>query len=244
MLSDMYDKMERWIAPDLRYSQSVYEEVLYQTVGPGIRWLDVGCGHRILPEWRGKSEDELVSRAGSITGVDPDSSAIQKHRSIRDVRTGFAESLPFADCSFDLVTANMVVEHMTQPDKCMAEIFRVLAPGGRFILHTPSVYGHATILARFLPDAAKRWGAKLLDGRDSSDVYPAHYKMNSAREIARMAEKHGFELAQVLRIPTNAIFRLITPLAFFELLWVRWTMTSSGAFFRTNIIATLRRPAQ
>ena len=241
-LFEVYWKMEKVIAPGLRYSQSVYEEVLNEAVQPGVRWLDVGCGHRVLPEWRTQAEMELVARAGRVAGVDPDASAIGKHRSLRDVQCASAEKLPFEKASFDLVTANMVVEHLADPPGCIGEVRRVLAPGGLFIFHTPNALGHSTLLARLLPDVVKQFGAKLLDGRPSDDVYRTFYRLNSAPRVNKLAADQGWEVVGVRQIPTSAMFAVLAPLALMELFWIRWTMSEAGAKYRTNLIVTLRRP--
>src|SRR3954469_2960058 len=101
--------LEPRLAPGVRFAQVEYEECLAAAVQSGDDWLDVGCGHRLLPEWRQDAERELTSRAGSLVGLDPEFGALQKHRSIRLLICGDAIHLPFADESFDLVTANMVV---------------------------------------------------------------------------------------------------------------------------------------
>ena len=44
--------LQRWIAPGLRYCLEVYEDALADTVKGDTRWLDLGCGHNFLPQWR------------------------------------------------------------------------------------------------------------------------------------------------------------------------------------------------
>jgi SAM-dependent methyltransferase len=46
------------------------------------------------------------------------------------------DTLPFAAGSFDLVSANMVLEHLPAPEQVFQEIARVLAPGGKFVFLT------------------------------------------------------------------------------------------------------------
>jgi SAM-dependent methyltransferase len=47
-----------------------------------------------------------------------------------------AHHLPFADASFDAVVSFNTFEHLAEPDRAAAEIFRVLKPGGRVVVHT------------------------------------------------------------------------------------------------------------
>lgn len=106
------------------------------------RVLDVGCG------------DGQVSRlvaghgASLVVGVDPTwnqiSVAQQRGGGPVYARTGAAE-LPFADGTFDAVVACLVFEHIRDVDEAIAEVARVLQPGGRFcfflnhpLLQTPN----------------------------------------------------------------------------------------------------------
>ena len=99
---------------------------------PGLRVLDVGCG----------TGDYLQIMAGLVApgpavGVDlsatlaararqraaPDQAAVSFH-------VGDARELPFADAVFDRVVANQVLLHLADPWQAVAEMRRVLAPGG------------------------------------------------------------------------------------------------------------------
>ncbi len=101
-------------------------------------WLDIGCGHHILPPWQAKQEQELVAKCSKITGIDAEVNSLVKHRSITRIVAGNISKLPFRDSTFNLVTANMVIEHLDDPESQFREILRVLKPGGTFILHTPN----------------------------------------------------------------------------------------------------------
>lgn len=62
-----------------------------------------------------------------------------------DIQRVDIQHMPFADDSFDLLLANHVLEHVDAPDLALAEIHRVLKPGGHAILQTPySAKLHAT----------------------------------------------------------------------------------------------------
>ena len=104
------------IVPGLRYSQHFYERRLGRSLKPDVDWLDLGCGHQVLPSWRGEHEGELVSACRSVTGIDYDLPSLQHHRSVRRLVRGNISALRLADGSFDFVTANMVVEHFNLSD--------------------------------------------------------------------------------------------------------------------------------
>jgi SAM-dependent methyltransferase len=238
----LYRRAVPWLAPGLRYSQAYYEDALAAAVQPGVRWLDLGCGHHVLPEWRLEQEKRLVAAAGLVVGADRDLPAMRQHRSLR-LRVGSdIGQLPFASGSFDVVTANMVVEHLNAPDRQFREIHRVLAPGGRFLFHTGNLYGYYIAVSRLIPEFCKRPLARLLQGRVAEDVYPTCYLANSSGQVKRLAAATGFEAPRFVRFPSSPQTVRLPLLLPVEMLWIRLTMSGAGAGLRTNFIAELRKP--
>ncbi len=95
---------------------------------PGWRALDVGCGPGALTA-------QLVTTLTSdaVAAVDPSASFVEAARARlpgADVRHAPAEELPFADDSFDLALAQLVVHFMADPVAGIAEMVRVTRPGG------------------------------------------------------------------------------------------------------------------
>jgi 2-polyprenyl-6-hydroxyphenyl methylase/3-demethylubiquinone-9 3-methyltransferase len=102
----------------------------------GLNVLDVGCGGGYLPE-------ELTHLFGQVYGVDASRTSLAAaHRHAIQMglkvayRVARAESLPFADAVFDVVTCCDVLEHVGDLDRTLAEVARVLKPGGIFIYDT------------------------------------------------------------------------------------------------------------
>ena len=230
------------LAPTLRFCQYVYEDVLFENVKPDSRWLDLGCGHHVLPTWRATAERRLVGNCGLIVGLDYDFLSLRRHPTVSCRVRGDVTRLPFADRSFDLVTANMVVEHLDQPADQFREVHRVLRPGGRFIFHTPNAHSYFVAMRRLTPPKLKDGLVRLLDGRAPEDVFPVRYKANSRGKIDRYARLTGFNVLKTKMVASDAIFAVIPPLAALELLWIRILMTKPMRAFRTNIIAILERP--
>jgi SAM-dependent methyltransferase len=57
-----------------------------------------------------------------------------------DIACSLADPLPFRDGAFDTVILSDVLEHIAQPQLCLEEIARILAPGGTLFLNTPFFY--------------------------------------------------------------------------------------------------------
>jgi len=97
----------------------------------GKRVLDIGCGPRGSLEW--------ASMAAERIGVDPLAAEYRKlgaaDHQMRYVACG-AEHIPFADGHFDIVTSFNSLDHVDDLDETIAEIGRVVRPGGLFLLLT------------------------------------------------------------------------------------------------------------
>lgn len=103
--------------------------------GPGDRVLDLGCG-------RGEVVAELLGRGIDATGVDYAAAAVALSAELAAGRglvvQADALALPFPTGCFDRVLLGDVIEHLPWPMavRAMVEVGRVLAPGGRALVHT------------------------------------------------------------------------------------------------------------
>lgn len=240
-LLGIYWAMERRLVPGLQYSQHTYEDFLHRWIPSGATWLDIGCGRRLLPSWRAAGERQLMERVGCLVGIDLSLESLRDNTTIHLKAFAPAETLPFRDRCFDAVTANMVVEHLADPDGAFREVHRVLRPGGLFLFHTPNALAYPTVLARLLPDSIKRPAARLLDGRWAKDVFPTYYRGNSAGTIEALASRCGFVVEELSLVSTTALFSVVPPLAFVELLWLRALRRDSRQHLRSNLIVVLRK---
>lgn len=240
-LNKVYGSLRSAIVPELQYSQYIYQNVLESTISSESLWLDIGCGHQLLPPWRLEQERSLVQRARSIVGVDYDREGLSKHKTISLRAQATADNIPFVDAYFDVATANMVVEHLDNPRVQFTEISRVLRPGGIFVFHTVNETGYFAQLRKFVPNFLVKRLVKFLDGRDSEDVFTVYYKANSEKNIRIAAETAGFEVERIQLISSDAVFAMFPPLAVLELIWIKLLMFRSLEKIRTNLIVTLKK---
>lgn len=234
-------RLQNIVAPGLRDSQEVYENILTSSVGSHTTWLDLGCGHQVLPAWRAEQETRLVQSCKLVVGIDYCQSSLQKHRSISKKVCGNISRLPFLADVFDLLSSNMVVEHVDNPDALFAEAHRVLKPGGVFLLHTPNALGYMALAGRLVPEWLKNRLLRHLQDRVESDTFKTYYKANSRKRVREVAERNGFEVVELRMLPTSPFFAIVPPLLLVELLWIRLLMTRPFAAIRTNIIAVLKK---
>ena len=98
-----------------------------------VNHLDIGSGNGDLIELM-RSQFEINSSACDYTD------SLMK---LADVKVTVAnlnnDGLPYADQSFDLVTCTEVIEHLEHYRYTLREIYRILKPGGVFVLTTPNI---------------------------------------------------------------------------------------------------------
>lgn len=112
------------------FLEQIIQKLKSKTENPKI--LDVGCGTG--------ANLEMLGKFGEATGVDVSEDALEfcRQRGLSQVKYGLAENLPFADESFDLVTALDVVEHLDDDIAGLKEMHRVLQKDGRALIFVPA----------------------------------------------------------------------------------------------------------
>ena len=239
-----YWKAQSVMVPGLQYAQSMYEQVLWQVTNGRDSWLDLGCGHQMLPPWRSAQETDLAKKARVLVGLDVDFQSLKSHRTIARKVCGSVTTLPFTSDSFDLVSSNMVFEHLDDPERQLREIARVLRPNGVLVFHTPNVRGYPTVLAKLVPEFVKKQLVWALERRKAEDVYPTFYRINSPEQIHDVAVRAGLSVVSVKMIVSGAALAVFPPAALFELALIKVLMGRSLKNFRPNIIAVLQKPSQ
>lgn len=127
---------------------------------PGDRILDVGCG---------TGDDtlalaRLVEPAGTAVGLDFSQTMIEVARqraSAASLSVMFVQGdvcrLPFGDSEFDGCRADRTFQHLHDPQHALAEMVRVLKPGGRLVITDPDHESH--VLDTPYPDVTRRFFA-------------------------------------------------------------------------------------
>lgn len=143
------------------------------------RILDIGCSS-------GTWLNYLAARYGCKgTGMDISSEAISAARNRNPFNHEFLEGsadrpLPFEDGSFNHAVSFDVLEHLHSPQQALAELFRVLKPGGRILLHIP-----VTDIRGSVDWILSRWNPrKFNEGLKSA-----------GHDYARMLTRKGYEEA-------------------------------------------------
>ena len=163
-MATVWDRVSRHYDRQLWLERSaIRTAVALLDPAPDERLLDVGTGTgAILRELR-----ERGSPPVDVTGIDASAAMLARVGSLPDgwsVQVGDARSLPFADGAFDVVTAAYVLHVIDDLPAALADIRRVLRPGGRLVAVTPAVppRGLARPAARALDRLADRGGDRVV----------------------------------------------------------------------------------
>ena len=175
-MRDYYEELWRRLPEDLSPPDwELRREFIRDQLRPGDRVLDLGCGD-------GAFTAVVAEAGGQVIGADVAQAAIDRaaaHHPGLDFRlVAIDEPLPFEDCQFDLVWASEVIEHIADTAQWLSEVRRVLAPGGRLLLTTPS-HGRA----RMALGGIERFSEPLGD----------HLHLYSRRSLESLLDEFGFQ---------------------------------------------------
>jgi ubiquinone/menaquinone biosynthesis C-methylase UbiE len=155
---------------------------------------------------------EAVRRGWSVTGIDfAESMLALARRNFPQInfQLGDAESLPFADASFNAAVMNFGILHLARPEAALREACRVLRPGGWFafsVWATPD----QTLGFKIVLDAVAEFG----DSNVTLPAGPPFFRFSDPRESRSALESAGFADVQVKEIPL--VWRLDFAADFFD----------------------------
>ncbi len=142
-------------------------------IGAGSLVLDVGCGTGYTTEALDRE-----TQGGSVTGLDMTTQQLARAR--RKIRSGElnasltrgdADRLPFSDSSFDATVSVGALEHLPDPDRSIAEMARVVRPGGWVVVGGPERAWFSRVsLDKFLHSLAQGELERILRGAGLEEV--------------------------------------------------------------------------
>ena len=164
-----------WFVARRRIFLTILDKYLKAKPKYASRVLDVGCGTGTMLTY--------LARYGEAEGIDMDAEAIQycRERGLARVTQAKADRLPFAEDTFELVTALDVIEHIDDDRAALNEALRVLRPGGSLLISVPAY--------RFL------WGRQ-----DDINLHKRRYVASEVRERLTSA---GFQVVRLTYV--NAV---------------------------------------
>lgn len=153
------------------------EETLRQIAGTPGHLLDVGCGEATFLR--------RAQQAGwQVTGTELSEAAVRQASEL-DLHHGEVWEAGLPDDKFDVVTCWHVIEHSSDPKRMVAELFRVLRPGGWLVLATPNLHDYLFRLGYL----AGRGHWPTLYEDDERELHLFHF---STTTLQRLVQSVGF----------------------------------------------------
>jgi 2-polyprenyl-3-methyl-5-hydroxy-6-metoxy-1,4-benzoquinol methylase len=208
-----------------RLSGGTSHEAIYATVartlaglGAGGDLLDVGCGS-------GRLWGFVRGRFASYTGVDVvryDGFPADGQFVEADADAG---AVPLPDGSFDVVAAVETIEHLDGPRRFVAELVRLLRPGGWLVVTTPNQLSLHSLLSLVLRGYFAAFA-------EAPGLYPAHLTALVETDLLRIARERGLADARIVYTDRGRV--PLTPL--------HWPRPLRGRRFSDNLLLAARRP--
>jgi ubiquinone/menaquinone biosynthesis C-methylase UbiE len=156
-LAPRYDRLHaRWLRHAGGEAQAALEGAVRALLRPGMTLLDAGCGTGRLAR---ALIAEGVPSAGT-TLLDPSEAMLRRCADLPVRRVvGRLERLPFADGAFDIVTCAWAIETAARPEAALAELCRVVRPGGTLCLVFCADARGGGLAARLMRWSVERRGA-------------------------------------------------------------------------------------
>jgi SAM-dependent methyltransferase len=205
--------------------RGIFEGILRHAPKLSGRLMDFGCGSKPYRD---------LFRVDEYVGVDIQVSghaSVDKHADVfYDGKT-----LPFSDRCFDSMLASEVLEHVFNLDAILAEMYRVLKPGGVLLITIPFAWDQHEVpydFARYT-----EWGIKCLLERHGFAVETQEKTSTHIETVAQLIVSYFYKY-----LPDNAVFKAfrvfsIAPVFLVGLLLSRILPKGNGFFLNQVIVA-------
>jgi len=213
-----------WQRAARRYDDA-FGSLTRQAIDPLLDSAEVRSGARALDVASGPGyvAAAAATRGAHVAAVDFSSAMVELARAQNpqiEFQEGDAEALPFPEGSFDAVVMNFGMLHLAQPERALAEAFRVLRAGGRYAF---------TVWAK--PEEAVGFGI-ILDAvrkHGNPDVPlppgPPFFRFSDASECDKVLKVAGFRNVDVRKVPQV------------------WRFSACGLLFEAFLAGTVRTQA-
>jgi SAM-dependent methyltransferase len=176
--------------PATAFWRGIEIDILANAVNPDGLGLDLGCGDGILTDIL----FERIGRKPRLVGIDPDpleTDAARKFDFYERIHTVGGAAIPEPDATFDYVISNSVLEHISHLEPVIAEVGRVLKPGGKFFYTVPCPGFHENLAGSILPGVSRDDYLSTLDKR------LAHFNYLTQEDWQNLCGRYGMTVTGV-----------------------------------------------
>jgi SAM-dependent methyltransferase len=184
--------------------------------------IDLGCGDGAALALAAKQNPNH-----QFAGIDWSADALRqaRKRGLTVVRGTMETRLPVADGAADVVIMSELIEHLVDPDAAVAEVRRVLRPGGSLLLSTPNLaaWYNRGLLALGIQPIFSEVSLRAVFGRPGS-VVAGHLRLFTRRALTEFLTASGFRCVAVAGARYHDVPRLMQPL---DRAFCRWPSAAS-----------------
>jgi SAM-dependent methyltransferase len=195
--------------------------ILRDRGGPAVI-LDLGCG-----DGAALAVAATQNPQHRFAGIDWSADALRQARArgLTVVRGTIETRLPVADGAADVVIMSELIEHLVDPDGAVAEVRRVLRPGGALLLSTPNLaaWYNRGLLAVGIQPVFSEVSLTGVFGRPGS-VVAGHLRLFTRRALTEFLTASGFRCVRVAGARYHDVPRIMQPL---DRAFCRWPSAAS-----------------
>jgi SAM-dependent methyltransferase len=225
--------------PGWRDGTTEFHAICANSVPPAPKILEVGAGPT-------NATSAFLASLGELHGIDVSDEVFgNQHLSSSALIEG--DRFPLPDAAFDLVVSNYVVEHVANPRAHLAEIERVLKPGGAYVFRTPNLVHYVAMVSRLTPHRFHRFAANRLRalGPDEHEPWPTVYAMNLPAAVRRYARDAGLVVERLDLVEKEPSYGMYARPLFLAFMTYERLVNAFDwlAALRANMFVVLRKPA-
>lgn len=213
-----------------------FHELCASVISKGSKILEIGPGP-------GNPTSRLLATLGEVHGVDPDP-VIKTNEALASATVLEGDRFPFPDASFDACVSDYCLEHVSDAAAHIAEVARVLRPGGVYVFRTPNLWHYVTLISKLTP----HWFHELVANRlrnikGGHDPYPTVYAMNTEADVRRLAAGAGLRVEELRLIEKEPSYGMSSRALFLAFMAYERAVNSTprAATLRSTILAVLRK---
>lgn len=227
------------------YERDSGEVAYYQRINallqPSMTVVDLGAGRGtqlLRPADFMFHLIRLQGKARRVIGLDGDP-AVAEHPYLDEHHViDLAAPYPLPDESVDMVVADWVLEHVTDPDLLAREVGRILKREGWFCARTPNRFGYVALAVNLVPNGLHKAVLKRLwPERHAEDVFPTAYRLNTVGALRRRFDPRLWEHYSYTINPTPR-YHANSRLLFGLIGLYQWLMPPA---MRTDLLVFMRK---
>ena len=201
---------DRFYADERHDGTKYFYNWIRSRIQSSMTLVNLGAGPATGSELR--SFRGLVSR---VIGADIDP-AVLKNDELDEAVLIENGRMPLADETADVIVSDFVLEHVERPAQFLADVYRVLRPGGSYFFRTPNLYNYVSLIARSTPHWFHERVANRARGLNEKahDPYPTFHRLNTARSIRRHSSRAGFGRREIVMFEGPPVYLSFATLPF------------------------------